>query len=66
MIGPYWRRYFIVLPQTDRNGANAIKERIYELAKEHNWGNVSVGMAVYPDDSKDPRTLIEHVVGEMP
>ena len=66
MIGPYWRRYYIVLPQTDKKGANIAKERIYGLAEEHNWGNVSVGMAVYPEDGQDSGTLIDQAIGEMP
>ena len=66
IVGPYWRRYFIVLPQTDKQGANAVKERILGLAEEHSWGNVSIATAVYPDDGRDSRTLLEQVIGEMP
>ncbi len=65
MIGPYWRRYIIVLPQTDRNGANVVKQRIYDLAKENNWGTVSIGMAVYPEDSKEPGILIENAISRI-
>lgn len=66
ILGPYWRRYYIVLPQTDKKGANMAKERIYGLAEEHNWGNVSVGMAVFPEDGKDPGTLIDQAISEIP
>ena len=66
MIGPYWRRYFIVLSQTDKKGALAVKQRIYGLAEEHNWGSVSIGMAVYPDDAQDPGTLIDQAISEIP
>ena len=65
MIGPYWRRYFIVLPQTDRNGANVVKQRIYNLAKENNWGTVSIGMAFYAEDSEKSETLIENAIKSL-
>jgi len=35
LMGPYFRRYYIILPQGDRTSVNAVKERIYELAQEH-------------------------------
>ncbi len=65
VIGPYWRRYFIVLPQTDRTGASIAKQRIAGLAEENNWGNVSVGMAVFPEDGKDTDTLLEKAMSEI-
>ena len=63
IIGPYWRRYYIVLPQTGRPGANIAKKRIAGLAEEHNWGNVSDGMVVFPEDSNDPNALLEKAMG---
>ena len=66
VIGPYWRRYYIVLPQTDKPAANIAKQRIAELAEEHKWGNVSVGMAVFPEDGQDSGTLIDQAIGEIP
>ncbi len=65
VIGPYYRRYFIVLPQTDRTGASIAKQRIAGLAEENNWGNVSVGMAVFPEDGKDTDTLLEKAMSEI-
>ena len=66
VIGPYWRRYYIVLPQTDKPAANIAKQRIAELAEEHKWGNVSIGMAVFPEDGQDSGTLIDQAIGEIP
>ena len=65
IIGPYWRRYFIVLPQTDRTGASIAKQRITGLAEENDWGDVSVGMAVFPEDGKDTDTLLEKAMNEI-
>ncbi len=65
VIGPYWRRYYIVLPQTDKPGAKIAKQRIAGLAEENNWGDVSVGMAVFPEDGKDTDTLLEKAINEI-
>ncbi len=65
VIGPYWRRYYIVLPQTDRAGASIAKQRIAGLAEENNWGNVSVGMAVFPEYGKDSDALLEKAMSEI-
>lgn len=65
IIGPYWRRYYIVLPQTDKPAANIAKQRIAKLAEEHNWGKVSVGLAVFPEDGKDTGTLLEKAMSEI-
>lgn len=65
MTGPHYRRYFIIFPQTGREGAEAVKERIYKLGQEHNWGIVSTGMAVYPEDGISPKELIEKAIDDM-
>lgn len=64
MTDPYLRRYYIILSQTDRDGVNAVKQRIYKLAKEHNWGGVSVGTAVYSEDGKSAVALLEKAISE--
>jgi hypothetical protein len=65
MIHPHRRRYYIIFPQTDRNGAAAVKKRIYKLAEEHNWGDLLVGMAVYPEDGKTSQALLSRALSEL-
>ncbi len=65
IIGPHRRRYYIVSSQTDREGANAVKQRIYELADEHNWGDLSIGMAIYPEDGKTSQVLLNKALKEI-
>jgi hypothetical protein len=65
MIGPYRRRYYIIFSQTDRNGAAAVKKRIYQLAEEHTWGDLSLGMAVYPEDGKTSQALLSKALSEL-
>jgi len=65
IIGPHKRRYYIVSSQTDREGASAVKERIYKLAEEHNWGDLSIGMAVYPEDGKTSQALLSKALSEL-
>ena len=40
MIGSNRRRYYIIFSQTNRDGANAVMQRIHNLAEEQNWGGV--------------------------
>ena len=47
----------IILPQTDRTGAQITAKRLKSmLAAEE---EVSIGMAVFPDDSTDPEELLD-------
>lgn len=65
MIGPYRRRYYIIFSQTDKKGASAVKKRIHKLAEEYNWGNLSIGMAVYPEDGKTSKALLDKAISEL-
>jgi GGDEF domain-containing protein len=65
IIGPHRRRYYIVSSQTDKEGASAVKERIFKLAGEHNWGDLLIGMAVYPEDGKTSRALLNKALSEL-
>ncbi len=65
IIGPHRRRYYIVSSQTDRIGASTVKQRIYDLAEEHKWGNLSIGMAVYPEDGKTSQALLNKAISEL-
>jgi len=65
IIGPHRRRYYIVSSQTDRKGASAVKQRIYNLAEEHNWGDLSIGMAIYPEDGKTSQALLNKALSDL-
>jgi len=66
LIGPFFRRYYIILPQSDRNAVNAVKQRIYKLAEEYNWGNLSIGEAVYDEDGKSAQALLDTAISRLP
>ena len=65
IIGPHRRRYYIVSSQTDKKGASAVKQRIHKLAEKHKWGNLSIGMAVYPEDGKTSQALLSKAISEL-
>jgi len=65
IIGPHKRRYYIVSSQTDREGACAVKERIYKLAEEHDWGDLSIGLAIYPEDGKTSQALLNKAINGL-
>ena len=62
---PYRRRYYIILPQTDKNGVEVVKARIYRIAQEQNWENVSISSAVYPDDGNASKALLSKLSGKV-
>jgi hypothetical protein len=66
LFGPYFRRYYIILPQTDRNGVNAVKQRIHKLAEEYTWGDLSIGEALYDEDGKDAQALLDTAISRLP
>ncbi len=53
-----FRRYYIILPHTEVEGISVVKARIYKVAEDNNWGDVSIGAAVYPEDGKSPKALL--------
>jgi len=65
LFGPSFRRYYILLPQSDRNAVNALKQRIYKLAEEHNWGDLSIGEAVYDEDGKSAQALLDTAISRL-
>jgi len=65
VVGPILRRYYIITPQTDKNGVNVVKQRIYRLAQEENWGDLSIGIAVYPEEGESPEALLNKAIGEL-
>jgi hypothetical protein len=60
-----FRRYYIILPQTDKNGVKEVKERIYNLAQGHNWGDLTIGSAFYPEDGEEPQLLLDKANGKQ-
>ncbi len=65
MIGPNRRRYYIIFAQTNRDGADAVKHRIHKLAEEQNWGGLTIGTAVYPEDGKTSQALLSKAISEL-
>jgi len=56
------RRYYIILPQTDKNGLDVVIQRIYELSKEYKWREVLIGAALYPEDGENLRALPDKAI----
>ncbi len=65
MIGPNRRRYYIIFSQTNRDGANSVKQRIHKLAEEQDWGNLTIGTAVYPEDGKTSQALLSKTISDL-
>ncbi len=65
LFGPFFRRYYIILPQSDRNGINAFKQRIYRLAKEYKWEDLSIGEALYDEDGKSAQALLDAAISRL-
>jgi len=65
MIGPNRRRYYIIFGQTNRDGANSVKQRIHKLAEEQDWGDLTIGTAVYPEDGNTPQALLSKAISEL-
>ena len=65
LFGPFFKRYYIILPQSDRNEVNAFKQRIYKLAEEYNWGGLSIGEAVYDEDGKSAQALLDAAISRL-
>ncbi|MBN2123173.1 MAG: hypothetical protein JW821_02670 [Deltaproteobacteria bacterium] len=53
------RKYYIILPQTNRDGVEVVKTRIYRIAQEQHWGSVSMKSAVYPEDGENFMALLD-------
>ncbi len=65
LFGPFFRRYYILLPQLDRNGVNAVKQRINKLAEKYNWGDLSIGEALYDEDGKSAQALLDTAISRL-
>ncbi len=65
LFGPSFRRYYIILPQSDRNAVDAVKKRIYKLAEERNWGDLGIGEAAYDEDGKSAQALLDTAISRL-
>ncbi len=65
LFGPFLRRYYIILAQSDRNAVDAVKKRIYKLAQKHNWGDLIIGEAVYDEDGKSAQALLDTAISRL-
>jgi hypothetical protein len=66
VIGSYLRRrYYVILPQTDKNGIEVVKARIYQIAEKEKWGGISVSSVAYPDDGNDSKGLLDRLSGNV-
>lgn len=58
--------FTLILPQTNREGAGTVAERVRAVVAEHAFPlaiagaiTVSIGVAVFPEDAADPMSLIQ-------
>lgn len=64
IVGPFIRRYYILLPQTDKEGVEVVNQRIHKVAKDKNLGEVYIGKAIFPFDGKDAKSLLKRALGK--
>jgi hypothetical protein len=64
MIGPIKRRYYLILPQTNKKGAFVVKQRIRNIAQERNLGYIAIGTAAYSEDGTSPESLLSKSIRE--
>ena len=65
IMGPFIKRYYILLPQTDKEGVKVIEDRIKLTAKEKKLDVQFIGKAIFPFDGKDTRTLLNKALGKI-
>ncbi len=54
-----FHRYTIFLPQTGIRGAEAVVDRMRELASNMGWVDVKMGAAFFPEDGDDAEVLLK-------
>lgn len=59
------RRYYVILPQTDKTGVGVVSEKIKKLSSDYGWGNISIGSAVYPQDGTTAEKLLEKSASQI-
>jgi len=55
---PSYRKYYVVVPQTDEKGVRFIKEEIFKLSELHKWGDILISAVVYPKDGNTSYELL--------
>ena len=64
IVGPFIRRYYILLPQTNKDGVEVVNQRIQQVAVEKNLGEIYIGKAIFPFDGKDAKSLLNKALGK--
>lgn len=59
------RKYYIILPQTDKTNVGIVSEKIKKLSSDYGWGNISIGSAVYPQDGTIAEKLLEKSASQI-
>ena len=62
IIACSYRRYYLILPNTDENGVKAVVGRVRKLAQKHDWGDVTINAAIYPKDGDTPQALLKKLL----
>ena len=57
--------FAIILPDTNRQDAGHIAERLRDAVEKANLPTLSIGVASYPEDAKDKQELIELADGAL-
>ncbi len=57
--------FAIILPETNRQEAGQIAERLRDAVEKANLPTLSIGVASYPEDAKDKQELIELADGAL-
>ena len=58
VIGPFIRRYCVLIPQTTKEGLETVKQRVESIIKENKLGIASIGCAFYPEDGENADEII--------
>ncbi|HBY97890.1 MAG TPA: hypothetical protein DEP84_28780 [Chloroflexi bacterium] len=51
--------WLLLLPNTDRSGAQTLANRLVRLAADQQGVTITVGVATFPDDGADSQTLLD-------
>jgi hypothetical protein len=65
IVGPFIRRYYILLPQTDKEGTQVIEKRIKQIAEERKLGTLFIGKAIFPYDGNNVNSLLKKALGKL-
>jgi hypothetical protein len=63
VIGPFIRRYCVLMPQTTREGLDMTKKRLEIRIAENGLCRAYIGQAFFPDDGDSAHQLIKKAMG---